>query len=127
MVVPQATIENSSESVEVKTVVKEVYLFEGLGKEKTKLPVPSGEIWLTAGSYKFLLATSTLPVPVGTKLMLLFGASAEIVIAPVLPKILSEITFAVAVTFAFAVILAFATIDPVELIETNSTFARPLL
>lgn len=33
----------------VKTVVKEVYLFEGLGKEKTKLPVPCGEICAVLG------------------------------------------------------------------------------
>jgi GTP-binding protein len=32
-----------------KTVLKEVYLFEGLGKEKTKLPVPSGEICAVLG------------------------------------------------------------------------------
>lgn len=33
----------------VKTVAKEVYLFEGLGKEKTKLTVPSGEICAVLG------------------------------------------------------------------------------
>ncbi len=33
----------------VKTVAKEVYLFEGLGKEKTKQPVPSGEICAVLG------------------------------------------------------------------------------
>ena len=33
----------------VKTVAKEVYLFEGLGKEKTKEPVPSGEICAVLG------------------------------------------------------------------------------
>ncbi len=33
----------------VKTVVKEVYLFEGLGKEKTKEPVPCGEICAVLG------------------------------------------------------------------------------
>jgi len=32
-----------------KTVLKEVYLFEGLGKEKTKEPVPSGEICAVLG------------------------------------------------------------------------------
>ncbi len=33
----------------IKTVAKEVYLFEGLGKEKTKIPVPSGEICAVLG------------------------------------------------------------------------------
>lgn len=33
----------------VKTVAKEIYLFEGLGKEKTKDPVPSGEICAVLG------------------------------------------------------------------------------
>lgn len=33
----------------VKTTAKEVYLFEGLGKEKTKSPVPSGEICAVLG------------------------------------------------------------------------------
>ncbi len=33
----------------VKSVAKEVYLFEGLGKEKTKEPVPSGEICAVLG------------------------------------------------------------------------------
>ncbi|MDD4425892.1 MAG: GTP-binding protein, partial [Mariniphaga sp.] len=33
----------------IKSVAKEVYLFEGLGKEKTKLPVPSGEICAVLG------------------------------------------------------------------------------
>lgn len=33
----------------VKTAAKEVYLFEGLGKEKTKDPVPSGEICAVLG------------------------------------------------------------------------------
>jgi GTP-binding protein len=33
----------------VKSVAKEVYLFEGLGKEKTKEPVPSGEICAVMG------------------------------------------------------------------------------
>lgn len=33
----------------VKTVAKECYLFEGLGKEKTKDPVPSGEICAVLG------------------------------------------------------------------------------
>ncbi len=33
----------------VKSVAKECYLFEGLGKEKTKLPVPSGEICAVLG------------------------------------------------------------------------------
>ncbi len=33
----------------VKTVAKEVYLFEGLGKEKTKSPVPCGEICAVLG------------------------------------------------------------------------------
>ncbi|QGY43055.1 translational GTPase TypA [Maribellus comscasis] len=33
----------------VKTVAKEIYLFEGLGKEKTKEPVPSGEICAVLG------------------------------------------------------------------------------
>ena len=32
-----------------KVVAKEIYLFEGLGKEKTKLPVPSGEICAVLG------------------------------------------------------------------------------
>ena len=33
----------------IKTVAKEIYLFEGLGKEKTKEPVPSGEICAVMG------------------------------------------------------------------------------
>ncbi|HKJ79854.1 MAG TPA: translational GTPase TypA [Prolixibacteraceae bacterium] len=33
----------------IKTVAKEIYLFEGLGKEKTKDPVPSGEICAVLG------------------------------------------------------------------------------
>jgi GTP-binding protein len=33
----------------VKSVAKECYLFEGLGKEKTKIPVPSGEICAVLG------------------------------------------------------------------------------
>jgi len=33
----------------IKTVAKEIYLFEGLGKEKTKQPVPSGEICAVMG------------------------------------------------------------------------------
>jgi GTP-binding protein len=33
----------------VKSMAKEVYLFEGLGKEKTKEPVPSGEICAVLG------------------------------------------------------------------------------
>ncbi len=33
----------------IKAVAKEVYLFEGLGKEKTKEPVPSGEICAVLG------------------------------------------------------------------------------
>ncbi len=33
----------------VRSVAKEVYLFEGLGKEKTKKPVPSGEICAVLG------------------------------------------------------------------------------
>ncbi|MCK3682976.1 translational GTPase TypA [Maribellus sp. YY47] len=33
----------------VKSVAKEIYLFEGLGKEKTKEPVPSGEICAVLG------------------------------------------------------------------------------
>lgn len=33
----------------IKTVAKEIYLFEGLGKEKTKNPVPSGEICAVMG------------------------------------------------------------------------------
>lgn len=33
----------------VKSVAKECYLFEGLGKEKTKLPVPCGEICAVLG------------------------------------------------------------------------------
>ncbi|MFW5756865.1 MAG: GTP-binding protein, partial [Tangfeifania sp.] len=33
----------------IKTVAKEIYLFEGLGKEKTKDPVPSGEICAVMG------------------------------------------------------------------------------
>lgn len=33
----------------VKTMAKEVYVFEGLGKEKTKLPVPCGEICAVLG------------------------------------------------------------------------------
>jgi len=33
----------------VKTMAKEIYLFEGLGKEKTKDPVPSGEICAVLG------------------------------------------------------------------------------
>ena len=33
----------------IKTVAKECYLFEGLGKEKTKEPVPSGEICAVLG------------------------------------------------------------------------------
>lgn len=37
----------------VKNQVKEVYLFEGLGKEKTKLPVPSGEICAVYGLENF--------------------------------------------------------------------------
>jgi len=37
----------------MKTVAKEVYLFEGLGKEKTKEPVPSGEICAVMGLDEF--------------------------------------------------------------------------
>ncbi len=37
----------------VKNSIKEVYLFEGLGKEKTKLPVPSGEICAVYGLENF--------------------------------------------------------------------------
>jgi len=37
------------DGVMVKNTVKEVYLFEGLGKEKTKLPVKSGEICAVFG------------------------------------------------------------------------------
>ena len=37
----------------VKNTIKEVYLFEGLGKEKTKLPVPSGEICAVFGLENF--------------------------------------------------------------------------
>ena len=33
----------------IKTMAKEIYLFEGLGKEKTKKPVPSGEICAVLG------------------------------------------------------------------------------
>ena len=33
----------------IKVVAKECYLFEGLGKEKTKIPVPSGEICAVLG------------------------------------------------------------------------------
>lgn len=33
----------------VKTTAKEIYVFEGLGKEKTKLPVPCGEICAVLG------------------------------------------------------------------------------
>ena len=33
----------------IKTIAKEIYLFEGLGKEKTKEPVPSGEICAVLG------------------------------------------------------------------------------
>jgi len=36
-----------------KVVAKEIYLFEGLGKEKTKLPVPSGEICAVLGMEGF--------------------------------------------------------------------------
>ena len=36
-----------------KTVVKEIYLFEGLGKEKTKQPVPCGEICAVLGLNDF--------------------------------------------------------------------------
>ena len=37
----------------VKNTAKEVYLFEGLGKEKTKLPIPSGEICAVYGLENF--------------------------------------------------------------------------
>jgi GTP-binding protein len=37
----------------VKTLAREVYLFEGLGKEKTKEPVPSGEICAVLGLESF--------------------------------------------------------------------------
>lgn len=37
----------------VKNTIKEVYLFEGLGKEKTKKPVPSGEICAVFGLENF--------------------------------------------------------------------------
>ncbi len=37
------------DGVMVKNTIKEVYLFEGLGKEKTKQPVPSGEICAVFG------------------------------------------------------------------------------
>jgi GTP-binding protein len=37
----------------IKNIVKEVYLFEGLGKEKTKKPVPSGEICAVFGMEDF--------------------------------------------------------------------------
>jgi GTP-binding protein len=37
----------------IKNTVKEVYLFEGLGKEKTKKPVPSGEICAVFGMEDF--------------------------------------------------------------------------
>jgi len=37
----------------VRNMVKEVYLFEGLGKEKTKLPVRSGEICAVFGMENF--------------------------------------------------------------------------
>lgn len=37
----------------VKNTIKEVYLFEGLGKEKTKKPVPSGEICAVFGLEDF--------------------------------------------------------------------------
>lgn len=37
----------------LKTVAKECYLFEGLGKEKTKDPVPSGEICAVLGLENF--------------------------------------------------------------------------
>jgi len=37
----------------VRNPVKEVYLFEGLGKEKTKKPVPSGEICAVFGMENF--------------------------------------------------------------------------
>jgi len=41
------------DGVMVKNTVKEVYLFEGLGKEKTKLPVKSGEICAVFGLEDF--------------------------------------------------------------------------
>ncbi len=37
----------------IKTLAKEVYLFEGLGKERTKEPVPSGEICAIMGLEEF--------------------------------------------------------------------------
>lgn len=37
----------------IKNTIKEVYLFEGLGKEKTKKPVPSGEICAVFGLEDF--------------------------------------------------------------------------
>ena len=37
----------------IKNTVKEIYLFEGLGKEKTKKPVPSGEICAVFGMEDF--------------------------------------------------------------------------
>ena len=41
------------DGVMVKNTVKEVYLFEGLGKVKTKLPVPSGDICAVFGMEDF--------------------------------------------------------------------------
>jgi GTP-binding protein len=41
------------DGVMVKNTVKEVYLFEGLGKEKTKLPINSGEICAVFGLEDF--------------------------------------------------------------------------
>lgn len=37
----------------IKNTIKEVYLFEGLGKEKTKKPIPSGEICAVFGLEDF--------------------------------------------------------------------------
>ena len=75
----------------------------------------------------YALLASILPVPFGFKLILVFVPADVIVTAPVLPKILSVITLAVAVTFALAVILALATIAPAELIETSSILPGPEL
>jgi GTP-binding protein len=41
------------DGITTKNTVKEVYLFEGLGKVKTKLPVPSGEICAVFGMEDF--------------------------------------------------------------------------
>lgn len=41
------------DSTVVRNTVKEVYLFEGLGKEKTKKPVPAGEICAVFGMENF--------------------------------------------------------------------------